>query len=60
MLSGLPIIVKYILTAILGATPIIELRYSVIISQYLFELPVLPAFISGLIGNILPVYFIVK
>lgn len=60
MLSGLPIIVKYILTAILGATPIIELRYSVIISQYLFDLPVLPAFISGLIGNILPVYFIVK
>ena len=60
MLSGIPLFLKYILTAILGATPIIELRYSVVISQYLFDLPVLPAFICGLIGNILPVYFIVK
>lgn len=60
MLSGIPIILKYILTGLLGAFPIIELRYSVVISQYLFELPVLPAFICGLIGNIIPVYFIVK
>lgn len=60
MLSGIPIILKYILTGILGATPIIELRYSVVISQYLFGLQALPAFISGLIGNIIPVYFIVK
>lgn len=60
MLSGIPLILKYILTGILGAMPIIELRYSVVISQYLFNLPVLPAFICGLIGNIIPVYFIVK
>lgn len=60
MLSGIPTILKYILTGILGATPIIELRYSVVISQYLFNLQVLPAFICGLIGNIIPVYFIVK
>lgn len=60
MLSGIPIVLKYILTGLLGAFPIIELRYSVVISQYLFDLPVLPAFICGLIGNIIPVYFIVK
>lgn len=60
MLSGIPIVLKYILTGLLGAFPIIELRYSVVISQYLFNLPVLPAFICGLIGNIIPVYFIVK
>ncbi len=60
MLSGIPIILKYILTGLLGAFPIIELRYSVVIAQYLFNLPVLPAFICGLIGNLIPVYFIVK
>lgn len=60
MLQGLPIILKYIFTGFLGAFPIIELRYSVVISQYLFGLQVLPAFICGLIGNIIPVYFIVK
>ena len=41
-------------------THIIELRYSVVISQYLFGLSPLPAFICGLIGNIIPIYFIVK
>lgn len=60
MLSGIPIILKYILTGLLGAFPIIELRYSVVIAQYLFNLPVLSAFICGLIGNLIPVYFIVK
>lgn len=60
MLSGIPLIFKYIFTGILGMTPIIELRYSVVISQYLFGLSALPAFICGLIGNIIPIYFIVK
>ena len=59
-MSSLPVIVKYILTTILGATPIIELRYAAIISQYAFGLAPLPSFICGLIGNIIPVYFIVK
>ena len=59
-MSSLPVIVKYILTAILGATPIIELRYAAIISQYAFGLSPLPSFICGFIGNIIPVYFIVK
>lgn len=59
-MSSLPLFVKYILTVILGATPIIELRYAAIIAQYAFGLSPLPAFICGLIGNIIPVYFIVK
>lgn len=59
-MTNLPLVIKYLLTAILGATPIIELRYAAIISQYAFGLSVLPSFICGLIGNIIPVYFIVK
>lgn len=59
-MQSLPLIVKYILTVILGAMPIIELRYVMIISQYAFNLTPLQAFICGLIGNIIPVYFIVK
>ena len=59
-MTGLPLFLKYLLTIILGATPIIELRYAAIISQYAFGLGVLPSFICGLIGNIIPVYFIVK
>ena len=59
-MTGLPIIIKYIFTMILGATPIIELRYAAIIAQYAFDLSPLQAFICGFIGNILPVYFIVK
>ena len=59
-MTNLPLFIKYILTIILGATPIIELRYAAIISQYAFGLEVLPSFICGLIGNIIPVYFIVK
>ena len=59
-MTNLPLILKYIFTVVLGATPIIELRYAAIISQYAFELSPLPSFICGLIGNVIPVYFIVK
>ena len=59
-MTNLPLAIKYLITAILGATPIIELRYAAIISQYAFGLHVLPSFICGLIGNIIPVYFIAK
>lgn len=60
MLTSLPIFIKYLLTTILGAMPIIELRYAVIIADRFFALNILPAFIFGLIGNILPIFFIVK
>lgn len=59
-MTSLPIFIKYIFTVILGATPIIELRYAAIIAQYAFALSPLQAFVCGLIGNIIPVYFIVK
>ena len=59
-MAELPIFIKYLFTIILGATPIIELRYAAIIAQYAFGLTPLQAFICGLIGNIIPVYFIVK
>lgn len=59
-MANLPLILKYLFTLILGATPIIELRYAAVIAQYAFDLAPLPAFICGLIGNIIPVYFIVK
>ena len=59
-MTSLPLFLKYIFTLILGATPVIELRYAAIIAQYAFGLAPLPAFICGLIGNIIPVYFIVK
>ena len=59
-MTSLPIAIKYIFTIILGATPIIELRYAAVISQYAFGLTPLQSFICGLIGNIIPVYFIVK
>lgn len=59
-MESLPLIIKYIFTVILGATPIIELRYAAVIAQYAFGLSALQSFICGLIGNILPVYFIVK
>lgn len=59
-MTSLPLALKYIFTVILGATPIIELRYAAIIAQYAFGLTPLQAFICGFIGNIIPVYFIVK
>ena len=59
-MGSLPLVIKYLLTIILGATPIIELRYAAIISQYAFGLTPLQSFICGFIGNIIPVYFIVK
>jgi len=59
-MASLPLVIKYLFTVVLGAMPIIELRYAAVIAQYAFGLDPLPAFICGLIGNIIPVYFIVK
>lgn len=59
-METLPLIIKYIFTTILGALPIIELRYAAIIAQYAFALTPMQAFICGFIGNVIPVYFIVK
>ena len=59
-MSTLPIIVRYIITAIIGAVPIIELRGAIPIGVFTFHLNYIEAFLCSFIGNILPVYFIVK
>lgn len=59
-MASLPIFVKYILTAIVGMVPVIELRGAIPIGVFTFNLNYLEAFICSFIGNIIPVYFIVK
>ena len=59
-MSTLPIIVRYIITAIIGAVPIVELRGAIPIGVFTFHLNYIEAFLCSFIGNILPVYFIVK
>ena len=59
-MSTLPIFIKYILTAIIGMVPIIELRGAIPIGVFTFHLNYLESFICSFLGNIIPVYFIVK
>ena len=59
-MSTLPIIVRYILTALIGAVPIIELRGAIPVGVFTFHLNYVEAFLCSFIGNVLPVYFIVK
>ncbi len=53
------IIVKYIITFLLGMTPVIEIRGAIPVGVGL-GLSYFEAFIVGFIGNIIPIYFIVK
>ena len=59
-MTSLPIIVKYILTGIVGIIPIIELRGAIPVGVFTFHLNYLESFICSFMGNIIPVYFIVK
>lgn len=59
-LQSLPIFFKYIVTAIIGMTPVIEIRGAIPIGVATFNLSYLEAFISSFIGNIIPIYFIIK
>ena len=54
------IVFKYIATFIISMTPIIELRGAIPIAVFSFHLSYIEAFIISLIGNIIPIYFIVK
>lgn len=54
------IIFKYIATFIISMTPIIELRGAIPVAVFTFHLTYLEAFIISFIGNIIPIYFIVK
>lgn len=58
-MSALPLLVKYIITFIIGMVPIIELRGAIPIAVGM-GLTYFEAFIISFIGNIIPIYFIVK
>ena len=53
------IIVKYLITFFLGMCPIIEIRGAIPVGVGL-GLSYFEAFVVGFIGNIIPIYFIVK
>ena len=50
----------YIATLLISMIPIIELRGAIPIAVFTFHLTYVEAFVISFIGNILPVYFIVK
>lgn len=53
-------IFKYIATILIGMTPILELRGAIPVGVFTFHLSYLESFILSFIGNIIPIYFIVK
>ena len=59
-MSSLPIFVKYIIIWIISMVPIVELRGAIPIGVGVFKLNYVEAFLCSFIGNIIPVYFIVK
>lgn len=59
-MENLPLLVKYLLTALIGAVPIVELRGAIPVGVFTFHLSYVESFLCSFIGNILPVYFIVK
>ena len=54
------IIIKYIATIIISMIPIIELRGAIPIAVFSFHLTYFEAFILSVIGNCIPIFFIVK
>lgn len=53
-------IIGYLATFAISMVPIIELRGAIPVAVFTFHLTYVEAFIISFIGNILPVYFIVK
>ena len=58
-LQGIPIVRKFLLTALVGMTPIIEIRGAIPLGVAL-GLDYWSAYICSFIGNIIPIFFIVK
>ena len=58
-LQGIPIIAKYLLTVLVGMTPIIEIRGAIPLCVAM-GLDYWSAYICSFIGNIIPIFFIVK
>ncbi|MCF0126473.1 MAG: small multi-drug export protein [Clostridia bacterium] len=59
-MTNLPLFIRYILTGCVGMLPIIELRGAIPIGVFTFHLNYIEAFVCSFIGNIIPIYFIVK
>lgn len=55
----MPVILKYLITFIIGMVPIIELRGAIPIGVGM-GLTYFEAFVCSFLGNIIPIYFIVK
>lgn len=58
-MASLPLIIKYVITFVVSMTPIIELRGAIPIGVGM-GLSYFEAFLISFIGNIIPIYFIVK
>lgn len=54
------VIAKYIATLIISMVPIIELRGAIPVAVGVFHLSYIEAFLISFVGNIIPVYFILK
>ena len=58
-LQGIPLVCKFLLTALVGMMPIIEIRGAIPLGVVL-GLNYWQAFFCSLVGNIIPIFFIVK
>ena len=58
-LKGIPLICKYLLTSLVGMTPILEIRGAIPLGVAM-GLDYWSAYICSFIGNIIPIFFIVK
>lgn len=59
-MATLPLIVKYLIVLFLGMTPIIEIRGAIPVGVLGLHLSYFESFVVGFIGNIIPIFFIVK
>lgn len=59
-MAELPLIIKYLISGFIGMVPIIELRGAIPFAVGILKLNYIEAFLCSFIGNIIPVYFIVK
>lgn len=58
-LQGIPLVCKFLLAAIVGMTPVIEIRGAIPLGVAM-GLTYWQSYIFSLIGNIIPIFFIVK
>ena len=58
-LQGIPLICKFLVTALVGMTPILEIRGAIPLGVAM-GLNYWQSYICSFIGNIIPIFFIVK